>query len=547
MIRNLRLFCQRVLPIVYDDSLSFQELLYKVVAKLNEVINVTNDVEGQIEAEVRQILNEWEADGTLEKIINTEIFEDLKIFYVPEDYQAVGDGETDCTQNFAACMAAMDAGPIKMLFIPPGKTYKLSETIAIPEGCTVFGAGADSVVYLDDSSTYFGVAFTNGGSNVTIENLNIQHKSTSEITAWSAMPGAVGIGTVKIKDRKYILSGSSEYDHQDNHNITVRNLICTHGKYAFQVEPDSSHTISDVWIDGIYAPDSLVSVSAKDYPGSVRNVHYNNITCDSIRYGNGAGVNENVTFNNFYCRFLRAADKFGTFTNGIVDASQQCNISSSIHTDHAAIYKASNVFTRVNFIGGNRHKCFHAYTQQSSPLIPGEYVLNECTFTDFANYQPNSAGAGQGFTYLNNCVFNNVELAEPIKLVVKGGTVPVRAGTNTYPTIYDNLLDPDSVTDGYIESDYTIVWRSCRIVGDMYFINLLIELSNSYVAGGELFRFTKMIPDFNSALCIGFNTADYTSRPLRCSRTGTSVNLNDNYGYTRVLVNWSFPISKRTV
>ena len=151
MIRNLRFFCQRVLPVVYDDSLSFQELLYKVVAKLNEVINITNDVEGQIEAEVKQILDEWEADGTLERIINTEIFEDLKIFYIPEDYQAVGDGETDCTQNFAECMADMDAGPIKMLFIPPGKTYKLTETIAIPEGCTVFGAGADSIVYLDDS------------------------------------------------------------------------------------------------------------------------------------------------------------------------------------------------------------------------------------------------------------------------------------------------------------------------------------------------------------------------------------------------------------
>lgn len=42
-IGRLRYWVQKVLPLVYDDSLSYYELLNKVVWKLNEVIETTND------------------------------------------------------------------------------------------------------------------------------------------------------------------------------------------------------------------------------------------------------------------------------------------------------------------------------------------------------------------------------------------------------------------------------------------------------------------------------------------------------------------------
>lgn len=41
-ISNFRYWCQKVLPAVYDDSLSYYELLAKVIEKLNETINVCN-------------------------------------------------------------------------------------------------------------------------------------------------------------------------------------------------------------------------------------------------------------------------------------------------------------------------------------------------------------------------------------------------------------------------------------------------------------------------------------------------------------------------
>lgn len=45
MVEPLKYHVQAVLPTVYDDSLSYYELLNKVVQKLNEVIEQTNNYE----------------------------------------------------------------------------------------------------------------------------------------------------------------------------------------------------------------------------------------------------------------------------------------------------------------------------------------------------------------------------------------------------------------------------------------------------------------------------------------------------------------------
>ena len=45
MVEHLKYHVQAVLPTVYDDSLSYYELLNKVVQKLNEVIDQMNNYE----------------------------------------------------------------------------------------------------------------------------------------------------------------------------------------------------------------------------------------------------------------------------------------------------------------------------------------------------------------------------------------------------------------------------------------------------------------------------------------------------------------------
>jgi hypothetical protein len=77
-VDNLSYLVQKVTPLVYDDSLSLYELVDKVCAKLNEVIDDTNDYFSKdLKVYVGDILTGWYNDGTLSTIINQQVFGDI--------------------------------------------------------------------------------------------------------------------------------------------------------------------------------------------------------------------------------------------------------------------------------------------------------------------------------------------------------------------------------------------------------------------------------------------------------------------------------------
>lgn len=57
-IKKMRFWCQKVLPLVYDDSLSYYEVLCKFLEKLNEVIelynNITDDFESLVDEKIAE-------------------------------------------------------------------------------------------------------------------------------------------------------------------------------------------------------------------------------------------------------------------------------------------------------------------------------------------------------------------------------------------------------------------------------------------------------------------------------------------------------------
>lgn len=54
-VSRLRYWCQTVLPAVYDDSLSYYELLCKVSSKLNELITKDNEIGEVLGVTVEQV------------------------------------------------------------------------------------------------------------------------------------------------------------------------------------------------------------------------------------------------------------------------------------------------------------------------------------------------------------------------------------------------------------------------------------------------------------------------------------------------------------
>ena len=55
-INKINVCCQKVLPLVYDESLSYYEVLCKVIQKLNELIKTNNNIRDEIHKEYVEIL-----------------------------------------------------------------------------------------------------------------------------------------------------------------------------------------------------------------------------------------------------------------------------------------------------------------------------------------------------------------------------------------------------------------------------------------------------------------------------------------------------------
>ena len=70
---QLYVWIQNVLPQVYDDSLSYYEVLGKVTAALNEIAKEVDSIESVTEEVVTEVITQMVADGELADLINPEL------------------------------------------------------------------------------------------------------------------------------------------------------------------------------------------------------------------------------------------------------------------------------------------------------------------------------------------------------------------------------------------------------------------------------------------------------------------------------------------
>lgn len=112
-LKNFKFWCQKVLPLVYEDSLSYYEVLCKVTDYLNDVILASNDDNEEI-TKLRNELNvvqEWIKNfdtSTLEqyiaKYIQTAVYFGLSdagyfVTYIPRTWDNITFGTTGLDVN----------------------------------------------------------------------------------------------------------------------------------------------------------------------------------------------------------------------------------------------------------------------------------------------------------------------------------------------------------------------------------------------------------------------------------------------------------------
>ena len=60
-LKPFKAWFQKTLPLVYDDSLTYQELLYKLIAKINEVVESQNQTNENFDELLAGYLTESES------------------------------------------------------------------------------------------------------------------------------------------------------------------------------------------------------------------------------------------------------------------------------------------------------------------------------------------------------------------------------------------------------------------------------------------------------------------------------------------------------
>lgn len=130
-------WCHKILPLVYDDSLSYMELLNKVVYKLNEVVNNNNELPAYIAEQIKNYINSGEISKVVQDILANY---SLNVKFPPEGITpAVGDGTADDTAAFQGCLDYAHAHGGMMVFVPAGKY--LCGNLTMYSGCSIKGDG----------------------------------------------------------------------------------------------------------------------------------------------------------------------------------------------------------------------------------------------------------------------------------------------------------------------------------------------------------------------------------------------------------------------
>lgn len=203
----LCVWVQRILPLVYDDSLSYYEVLAKVVEKINILINNNNN----IPAYVKQVFNEFVQSGELEKLVKQIIDRQdivVNVKYPPEGVTAAhGDGATNDTAAFNSCIAYGVKNGIPV-YIPAG-TYML-DAITINGNVQIFGAPKTNLYF--NVKPEAGAMFTIAGGNVGFFNLT-----------------AYGQHAKQPSDTTFL------YVNEQTANVEVRNLTVSQFKRGFEL------------------------------------------------------------------------------------------------------------------------------------------------------------------------------------------------------------------------------------------------------------------------------------------------------------------------
>ena len=180
-VKPLHYWVQHILPLVYDDSLSYMELLGKVTKTLNELVENNNLLPDYI----MKLIKEYISSGEIEKVLAEALANYmLNVKFPPAGLTpAKGDGSADDTEAIQGCIDyAFNNGGMSVYF--PSGSY-LTQPLTLRNKATLFGqdryttrlvmkGGATTAMFTGDVDelTLSGLGF-DGNMDIQVNNVNL--------------------------------------------------------------------------------------------------------------------------------------------------------------------------------------------------------------------------------------------------------------------------------------------------------------------------------------------------------------------------------------
>ena len=180
-VKPLRYWVQHILPLVYDDSLSYMELLGKIVNTLNEVVKNNNLLPDYIMGLIKEYISSGEIEKVLAEVLANYM---LNVKFPPAGLKpATGDGSADDTEAIQGCIDyAYNNGGMSVYF--PSGSY-LTQPLTLRNKATLFGqdryttqlvmkGGATTSMFTGDVDelTLSGLGF-DGNMDIQVNNVNL--------------------------------------------------------------------------------------------------------------------------------------------------------------------------------------------------------------------------------------------------------------------------------------------------------------------------------------------------------------------------------------
>lgn len=488
MSRNFRYWAQKVLPLVYDESLSYYEILCKIIEKINEIEEVWDP--DKINEFLTEALDEYL--DTLD--IYDEVMQNLSLYFADVmDYAADNTGSTDSTTAFANAIASGKG----VIVVPPGQ-YIVNNLI-VPSNKTIIGYGAELVAndaangkpnIIRNNNTANDTRY-NGDSNIKIEGLSFSAPSLNTCTLL-----AFGhCNNVIIKNcRFHHWNGwhGIEFCGASNclvEGCTFDNYGSATGVFSECVQLDYMHEEATFPWFGPYNDTDCENIkiinntflgltSIRDNSGSPYNYLYSAIGSHTPREGyirniliDGNYIENFYNGLNFYdlydsniCNNIIKGCYIGMFLSHYIVRNNICNnninglANAGSHPDTwrgIAVYRPNSTrVSRDNFIDNNNIFNFtYGITYEGFNSIISNNTCTNC--------------------YLSGMMIGKHVASTQFKYNKLSGST----GDNTHKTLTINLTDEDSIPSQGLSFEFNIA--------DYCYINVAYQGSRSYVRDNQ--------------------------------------------------------------